>query len=567
MKSRAGLLIVAALVVAAAGVVGLHKPGSSAQAAAAPPRPNIVVLETDDQTLAEMEVLPNVRRLIGAEGVSFDNNFDSFSLCCPSRATFLTGQYSHNNGVRGNALPQGGFEKLDGTNTLAVWLQESGYYTVHLGKYLNGYGRRNPLEIPPGWTEWHGSVDPSTYRYYNYTLNENGVLTTYCAVPQPSCYQTDVYRDKANEIIRRRASEGPFFLWVAFLADHSGNPRDPDDPPNLATPVPAPRYKDRFAATPLPTPPNFNEADVSDKPAAIRRRPLINARAHAAIQENWQQRRETLLAVDDAVASIVDTLRSTGELDNTLLIFTSDNGFFHGEHRVRNGKVLLYEESIHLPLLMRWTGNKSLPRNVHRKQLTMNVDDAETILDAAGDTTRPGHIEDGISLLRYWRDGGLELGRDLLVDNTPGAGHFDAIRSRNFLYAEYQNGDRELYDLQKDPYELQSQHANPAYDGIKTALAARPKNLVTCAGASCRARPAVAFTAARRGRCGTVATAVSGSNVSSVTFMVNGRQAAADSRAPFRANLRFKAKAVVRARIATAFDQVVTVDRTVRACR
>ena len=567
MKSRAGLLIAAALVVAAAGVVGLHRPGGSAQAAAAPPRPNIVVLETDDQTLAEMEVLPNVRRLIGAEGVTFDNNFDSFSLCCPSRATFLTGQYSHNNGVRGNTLPQGGFEKLDGTNTLAVWLQQSGYYTVHLGKYLNGYGRRNPLEIPPGWTEWHGSVDPSTYRYYNYTLNENGVLTTYCAVPQPSCYQTDVYRDKANEIIRRRAAEGPFVLWVAFLADHSGNPRDPDDPPSLATPVAAPRHKDRFAATPLPTPPNFNEADVSDKPAAIRRRPLINARAHAAIQENWQQRRETLLAVDDAVASIVDTLRSTGELDNTLLIFTSDNGFFHGEHRVRNGKVLLYEESIHLPLLMRWTGNKSLPRNVRRKQLTMNVDDAETILDAAGDTTRPGHIEDGISLLRYWRDGGLELGRDLLVDNTPGAGHFDAIRSRNFLYAEYQNGDRELYDLQKDPYELQSQHANAAYDGIKTALAARLKNLVTCAGASCRARPAVAFTVARRGRCGTVATAVSGSNVSSVTFMVNGRQAAADSRAPFRANLRFKTKAVVRARIATAFDQVVTANRTVRACR
>jgi N-acetylglucosamine-6-sulfatase len=567
MKRRAGLLIVAALVVAAAGVVGLHRPGGSAQAAAAPPRPNIVVLETDDQTLAEMEVLPNVRRLIGEEGVTFDNNLDSFSLCCPSRATFLTGQYSHNNGVRGNALPQGGFEKLDGTNTLAVWMQQSGYYTVHLGKYLNGYGRRNPLEIPPGWTEWHGSVDPSTYRYYNYTLNENGVLTTYCAVPQPSCYQTDVYRDKANEIIRRRAAEGPFFLWVAFLADHSGNPREPDDPPNLATPVPAPRHMDRFAATPLPTPPSFNAADVSDKPAAIERRPLINARAHAAIQENWQQRRETLLAVDEAVASIVDTLRSTGELDNTLLIFTSDNGFFHGEHRVRNGKVLLYEESIHLPLLMRWTGNKSLPRNVHRKQLTMNVDDAETILDAAGDTTRPGRIEDGISLLRYWRDGGLELGRDLLVDNTPGAGHFDAIRSRNFLYAEYQNGDRELYDLQKDPYELQSQHANPAYEGIRAALAARLHNLVTCAGASCRARPAVAFIAMRRGRCGTVATAVSGSNVSSVTFTVNGRRVATDSRAPFRVNLRFKGKSIVRARIATAFDQVVTADRTVRACR
>src|SRR6266511_2821799 len=544
MKRRLGLVIVAALVAAAVGAVGVHRSGSAAEAAAAPTRPNVVVLETDDQTLAEMEVLPNVRRLIGDAGVTFDNNFDSFSLCCPSRASFLTGQYSHNNGVRGNALPQGGFEKLDGTNTLAVWLQRSGYYTAHLGKYLNGYGRRNPLEIPPGWTEWRGSVDPSTYRYYDYTLNENGVLTTYCAVPQPSCYQTDVYRDKADEIIRRRAPEGPFFLWVAFLANHSGGPRDPDDPVGLATPVPAPRYNDRFAGTPLPQPPNYNEADVSDKPAGIRRRPLINARVQAAIQENWQQRRETLLAVDDAVASILDTLQSTGELDNTLLIFTSDNGFFHGEHRIRNGKVLLYEESI------------QLPRGVHRKQLTMNVDDAETILNAAGAT--PGRVEDGFSLLPFWRDGGKEIGRDLLIDNTPGAGHFDAIRSRNFLYSEYQNGDRELYDLAKDPYELQSQHANPAYDRIKAALAGRLHNLITCTGATCRARPVVRFSAVRRGTCGAVAASLSGSDVQTVAFSVNGRRVATDTRAPFRTNLHFKTRALVRAHVTTAADQLVT---------
>src|SRR4051794_15617120 len=297
MNRRQALCIAATLALAAGLTVGVREHGGSAQAAAPAQRPNVLVLETDDQTLAEMEVLPNVRRLIGAEGVTFDNNFDSFSLCCPSRASFLTGQYSHNNGVRGNALPQGGFEKLDGSNTLAVWLQQSGYYTAHLGKYLNGYGRRNPLEIPPGWSEWRGSVDPSTYRYYNYTLNENGVLTTYCAVPQPSCYQTDVYREKADEIIRRRAPEGPFFLWVAFLANHSGGPREPDDPVGIATPVPAPRYKEHFAGTPLPQPPNYNEADVSDKPAGIRQRPLLNQRAHDAIQENWQQRRETLLAV------------------------------------------------------------------------------------------------------------------------------------------------------------------------------------------------------------------------------------------------------------------------------
>ena len=250
-----------------------------------------------------------------------------------------------------------------------------------------------------------------------------------------------------------------------------------------------------------------------------------------------------------------------------MLIFTSDNGFFHGEHRVRNGKVLLYEESIHLPLLMRWTGNKSLPRGVHRKQLTMNVDDAETILDAAGDTARPGRVEDGVSLLRFWRDGGLELGRDILVDNQPGVTHFDAIRSRTFMYAEHQNGDRELYDL--DQGSLRA--PEPAREsGLRRGqgragdAAAQPRQ---CAGASCRARPAVRFSAARRGTCGTVATAVSGSNIASVSFWVNGRHVATDSRAPFRVNLRFKQRATVRARVTTAFDQLVTADRAVRACR
>jgi N-acetylglucosamine-6-sulfatase len=563
MRRRLGLAF-AALLVLGAGVAAAATDLRDTHAAAAAPRPNIVVLETDDQTLAEMEVLPNVRRLIGDQGVTFDENFDSFSLCCPSRATFLTGQYSHNNGVRGNALPDGGFEKLDSTNTLAVWLQRAGYYTVLLGKYLNGYGRRNPLEIPPGWSEWHGSVDPSTYRYYGYTLNENGVLTTYCAVPQPSCYQTDVYRDKANEIIKRRTPEGPFFMWVAFLADHSGGPREPGDPPNQATPDPPARYRDKLAGTPLPQPPNFNEADVSDKPLVIRRRPLINARQRAAIQENWQQRRETLMAVDEAVASIVDTLNQTGELDNTLLIFTSDNGFFHGEHRIRSGKVQHYEESTHLPLLMRWTGNRTLPRGVHRKQLVMNIDDAPTIVAAAGATA--GRVIDGTSLLPLWRDGGKELGRDLLIDNMPGVTHFDAIRTRQYKYVEHQNGDRELYDFARDPHELASQHANPAYDPIKASLATRLHALVACAGATCRAHPVVRYTATRSGRCGVVKAAVAGDGVRNVGFYAKGRRLASDSRAPFAAKLRFKTRSTVRARVTLAFDRVVTVDRAVRGC-
>jgi N-acetylglucosamine-6-sulfatase len=564
MNRRQALAIAATLALASGLTVGVREHGGSAQAAAPAQRPNVLVLETDDQTLAEMEVLPNVRRLIGNEGVTFDDNFDSFSLCCPSRATFLTGQYSHNNGVRGNAPPQGGYQALDKSNTLAVWLQRGGYYTVHLGKFLNGYGRQNPTEIPPGWSEWHGAVDPTTYRYYNYTLNEGGTLHTFCATPQPSCYQTDVYRDKADEIIRRRAPQGPFFLWVAFLGNHSGAPPEPDDPPQLGTPVPAPRHHDALKGTPLPQPPSFNEADVSDKPQVIKRRPLLTARRIAAIQENWQQRRETLLSVDEAIASIVDTLRQTGELDNTLILFTSDNGFFHGEHRVANGKVLWYEPSIHLPLLLRWTGNRSLPRGVHRSQLTMNVDDAETILDATG--LRAGRTEDGVSLLPFWRDRGKEIGRDVLLDNSPGAGHFDGIRTLHYKYAEYANGDRELYDLRRDPYELQSQQANPTYAVLRASLAARLHNLVNCAGATCRARPEVRFTAARQGRCGVVTATASATGAQNTTFYVDGRPVLTDHRSPFRARLRFKKRAVVRARVVIAFDRLVTLDRVVRAC-
>jgi hypothetical protein len=272
-----------------------------------------------------------------------------------------------------------------------------------------------------------------------------------------------------------------------------------------------------------------------------------------------------LLAADEAVKSIVDTLRQTGELDNTLILFTSDNGFFHGEHRVANGKVLWYEPSIRLPLLMRWTGNKSLPRGVHRSQLAMNVDDAETILDAAN--VQAGRTEDGVSLLPFWRDGGKEIGRDLLIDNSPGAGHFDGIRTLHYKYAEYANGDRELYDLRKDPFELQSEHANPAYDALKASLAARLHALVSCAGATCRARPAVAFTATRTGRCGIVTATARGPGLESVSFLVNGHRVVTDSRAPFRAKLRFKQRSVVRARATVAFDRFVTLDRTVRACR
>jgi N-acetylglucosamine-6-sulfatase len=479
--TRRALITVLCALALVAGTSGGATARPGATAAAAPdPRPNVVVIMTDDQTVESLRVMSNVKRFLADRGTTFANSFVGFALCCPSRATFLTGQYGHNNGVLGNTLPHGGYAKLDHSNTLAVWLQSAGYNTVHLGKYLNGYGRTDPTEIPAGWTEWRGSVDPSTYQFYGYTLNENGTLVTY---QRP--YQTDLYARKAANIIRRRAAQpAPFFLWVAFLAPHGGGPREPDDPQGLGTPAPAPRHRNQFSSEPLPRPPSFNERDVSDKPIGIRRRPLLGADRVRAIREAYQQRLESLLAVDEAVAKIVATLRDSGELGNTLIVFTSDNGFFHGEHRVPAGKVLLYEPSIRVPLIMRGPG---IPAGLRLRQHVGNVDLAPTIVDVAGATA--GRTMDGRSLLPLFADPTLRVRRDLLIERTPGDGNFSAIRTPRYLYAEYWNGERELYDLDRDPHELQSRHGDPSYASIQADLAARLARLRICTGETCRTRP------------------------------------------------------------------------------
>jgi N-acetylglucosamine-6-sulfatase len=442
-------------------------------------RPNVIVIMTDDQTVESLRVMGNVKRLLADRGASFARSFVSFSMCCPSRATFLTGQYAHNHGVLSNAPPEGGYGKLDHSNTLAVWLQRAGYNTVHLGKYLNGYGEVDPAEIPPGWTEWHASIGWSSFRYYGYTLNESGRLVTY-----ERAYQTDLYARKAAEIIRRRAAQPkPFFLWAAFLAPHSGRPREPHDPDGLTTAVPAPRHHDYFASEPLPKPPGFNERNVSDKPVHIRRRPRLTPEQIMAIQEKYQQRLESLLAVDEAVARIIRALRASGALRKTLIVFTSDNGFLQGEHRDRSGKVLPYEPSIRVPLIVRGPG---VPAGLRLTQPVANIDLAPTIVEAAGATA--DRNMDGRSLLPLFHSSAIRFERDLLIEGPPGGKNFAAIRTSRYFYAEYSNGEHELYDLAHDPYELKSLHADTAYDAVEQNLAVRLAWLRACAGETCRTR-------------------------------------------------------------------------------
>jgi N-acetylglucosamine-6-sulfatase len=473
--------VAAVLLVAAVAASGLHADASAASKRPKQAKPNIVVVMTDDQTVESLRVMTNVQSLLAKQGVTFTNNFVSYSLCCPSRSTFLTGQYAHNHTIMGNAPPEGGYDKLEPThvNTLPNWLRAAGYHTVHLGKYLNGYTADDG--VPPGWDEWYGAVDPSTYSFYGYTLNENGAFHRYGDAPFE--YQTDVYTERAVGIIGRLARKRqPFFLWVAYLAPHSGKPDESDDPSGLATPVPAPRHRNAFAAEPLPAPPSLNEADVSDKPVGIRSRALLGPRRLAAIQESYQQRLESLLAVDEGIARIVDALRRAHELRKTYLVFTSDNGFFHGEHRVPTGKVLLYEPSIRVPLLVRGPG---IPRGRRSAALVANIDLAPTIL--AITRGRPGRVQDGVSLLPIAQGRAGLPERDLLIERGGGGPDvFTAIRTRRYLYAEYANGEQELYDLETDPDELQSRHADPAYAAIKADLAARLARLRTCAGVTCR---------------------------------------------------------------------------------
>ena len=549
----------AAAVLVAGGLAAgaARQEASSATHAAPAARPNVVVIMTDDQTLESVRVMTNVRRLLGAQGTTFANSLVSFSLCCPSRATFLTGQYNHNNTVMGNAAPEGGYYKLDSSNTLPVWLQRAGYYTAHVGKYLNQYGTRNPTEVPPGWSEWRGSVDPTTYRFYGYRLNEGGTVREYAG------YQTDVYTEKALDLIRRRAPQAqPFFLSLAYLAPHSGGPREPGDP-QMATPVPAPRHRDRFASEALPAPPSFNEADVSDKPAGIRGRPVLPPRRVTQIREMYQQRLESLLAIDEGVERIVSQLQAVGELDDTLVIFTTDNGFFHGEHRVPNGKVLHYEPSSRIPLILRGPG---VPRGRTLTQLVANVDLAPTIVDAANAT--PGRRLDGRSLLPLLRDPGSSWGRDVLLQRGGAAAQvFQAIRTPRYKYIEYGNGDRELYDLAADPNELQSRHADPALAALRAELARRLAALRRCAGAACNLGPR----AAPRVRCSGRRASVSlvGADVGwarRVDFLVRGRRVASDTRAPFARTFALRARTIVRVRSSFADGRVVTQDRRLPRC-
>jgi N-acetylglucosamine-6-sulfatase len=495
----------AVVALAALGASLLPAGGAPAQEASpggAASGPNVVLLMTDDQRYDDMGPLPKTRRLIGKAGVTFTRSYVSYPVCCPSRATFFTGQYAHNNHVI-CLYPScgGGYTALRQKEYLPVWLERAGYATAHMGKFLNGYGKDRAPDVPRGWTEWYGLIDHSTYRMWGYDMFENGRRHTYGNVRRenPRYYQTDVLGNKAVDYIRRHSREdAPFFLSVGFLAPHHESGHTQQITGKLVRP--APRHRGRYANAALHKSPNYGEPDLSDKPWFIGRwNRRLTPKREAAIVKRMRERHESLLAVDDAVENVIDELRRMGELDNTYVIFTSDHGYMQGEHRIPQGKMMPYDPSTQVPLLIRGPG---IPSGRRTKALVGNIDMAPSIVQAT--RARAGLAMDGRSFLPFARDPRLRSLRPLLHETVgQGAGGhtntreggakgqqprvpaWRAVRTTRWLYVDYQGGQRELYDLRHDPYQLDSVVSDPNLRQRVRTLRRILGDLTRCKAAEC----------------------------------------------------------------------------------
>ncbi len=478
-------------------------------------RPNVLVIQTDDQTLADLDVMPNVRSLITSRGVKFTSAVTPFAICCPSRAAMMTGAYPHNNGVSANFPPAGGFVAWEkqATSSIGAWLKDAGYHTIHIGKYINGYGWYNKptRNTPIGWSEWFGSADPSTYQMYGYRVNHDGGQTRYGVfqVENPKKYQTTVYTQIAQGAIRRQAANpSPFYMQIAFLAPHvetlplrtTINPRDVDmDDTSQSSaiqsipPRPHPRDRNKIPNLPLDTmaSPSFNEADTSDKGTYVAGLPSLTKEEIQDLIEDNRQRKRSLMSVDRGVARLVATLKQTGQLDNTIIVFMGDNGYMLGQHRIKKGKYFPYEPSLRIPLIV--AGPGVTPGEVNSSLVSL-IDVAPTVLDFAG-VTPTGRQPDGVSLKPVLTGTGPATPRTMLLESGPQQAPngdtlplFNGVRTPHWSWWRYEDGSEELYDLVADPFQLNSRASDPAYRRTRAALIREWQRLKDCSGASCQVR-------------------------------------------------------------------------------
>lgn len=535
----------------AAGVLGLlcllAAVWQRADATAAEPQPpSFLVIQTDDQTLESLyatfrqpaiRAMPNTVDLIGKRGMTFSRYYVSYPLCCPSRVSLLTGRYAHNHGVRGNIQPNGGYTgfafRAAAQHNIATWLQAAGYRTIHVGKALNGYGDEpydNGTSVPPGWNAWHSVLKADTHHYfYGYSLNNNGAIEgpfgdsgswetreygvrddigcPYAPLNGLPCfYETDTLTNYAIGELQATSPEQPFYLQLDYTAPH-GDFRRP------AGPEPAPRHYDWFKGAPMPhsRSEGFAEGNVTDKPSFIRGSEYLTLGEIHTYRIYWNKQLEALRAIDDGVKLLMDTLGSQHRLRNTYVIFTSDNGFFFGEHRLIGGKFLAYEPATHLPFLIR---GPRIRAGSESGELVQNIDLVPTVLELSGATADKSI--DGRSLVPFLRDPELRTLRPLLYESfvetsdvtengaiiersrtaaraSRGASasilappkDYEGIRLGPYKYIAWPNGEKELYDLEKDPNELNNIVRIPNYFPIRNYLHRELRDLENCVGRGC----------------------------------------------------------------------------------
>lgn len=444
---------------------GIQTTDSAAGSTLEQTRPNIIVIMVDDAAASDLAAMPRTRSLLGArngKGAVYTNFHTATPLCCPSRATLLTGQYSHNHGVWDNAPPHGGWDSLRPIEPtlLPVAMNRAGYQTSFLGKYANGY---NKPTVPKGWDKWAGLFGRRTYNYWHFDLSIDG------RAKRIDGYNTWNLGSRAVNQIRHRKSRDPLFMWLSFVAPHTTGGKD-----NRHVPA-APEYAGTSRVG-LPSSLAVNEKDVSDKPPWIQQRPRMDADARRWAAGLRRQRQDALRSVDDQVQRVVSALKARGELRDTVLMFTSDNGYLLGQHRLVAHKRFPYTESTRVPLLVRGRGF-GFRTGIHGVPVS-NIDLAPTIahLGKADLLRRP----DGIDLRRAGPD------RTLLVEHLKpydlvGMPAYCAVRQHGDLYVEYQGGVRELYTVE-DRWQRWNRAGNPAYNGRQQQLADRMAALGHCGG-------------------------------------------------------------------------------------
>ncbi|KAK7980369.1 hypothetical protein PG989_012826 [Apiospora arundinis] len=486
-------------------------------------KPNFIFIITDDQDLrlGSLEYMPAVQKHLADQGTTFSKHYCTISICCPSRVSLLTGRAAHNTNVTDVGLPYGGYPKFasEGWNDkyLPVWLQEAGYNTYYTGKLMNGFSTstyNNPY--PKGWTGTDFFLDPNTYVYYNVTMqrNKDGPRTL------TGQYSTDLAANSTLSFLDEAladASSGaglekkPFFIGVAPIGPHSETWKG-----RFSTPVPANRHKDLFPGLKVPRTPNFNP-EVASGGGWIKTLDRQNQTAVDYHDDFYRARIQALQAVDELVGGIVQRLSTTPDvLANTYFIYTSDNGFHVGQHRLAPGKTCSIEEDINVPFLIRGPG---IPAGQKWELPTSHTDIVPTLFELAGiplqedfdgvpmPVTEEAQQSEFADEARKSEHVNVEFwGHGILEGDHPGNGLNDTYKALRLIgegydlsYTVWCTNEHELYDLKADLWQMNNIYSSTStcnatttrlYDWDKSKLIARVDALLltlkACKGAVCR---------------------------------------------------------------------------------